>query len=128
VIGDAKLNPDKPRIKEPHHSFAVSAAQFKGRDLIMTRTGLIAGAVALSVSLGSPVVAQNANQMLKGTAIGAGGGALAGALIPGMSVGTGALVGGVGGAAYTALKKNRHYYRDSRGRRYYVKNGTRRYR
>lgn len=95
----------------------------------MKRTGLIAGTVALSMGLGAPVYAQNANQMLKGTAIGAGAGALAGAIIPGMSVGTGALVGGAGGAAYTALKKNKKYYRDSRGRRYTLnKNGYRVYR
>ena len=95
----------------------------------MKRTGLIAGVVALSVGLGSPVYAQSAGQMLKGTAIGAGGGALLGAVVPGMSVGTGALVGAAGGAAYTALKKNKRYYRDSRGRRYYVnKNGYRVYR
>jgi hypothetical protein len=120
---------DEPQIKEPSFFFAVQLERIsQRREVIMTRTGLIAGAVALSVSIGAPVAAQNANQMLKGTAIGAGGGALAGALIPGMSVGTGALVGAAGGAAYTALKKNRHYYRDSRGRRYYVsKNGYRVY-
>ena len=43
----------------------------------MKRFTLIAGAVALSVGLTSPVAAQSAGQMLKGTAIGAGGGALA---------------------------------------------------
>jgi len=82
--------------------------------------GLITGAVALSMGLTAPVAAQSANQMLKGTAIGAGGGALAGAILPGVSTGNGALIGAVGGAAYTALKKNHHYYRDSRGRKYYV--------
>lgn len=86
----------------------------------MKRTGLIAGAVALSVGLGSPLYAQSAGQMLRGTAIGAGGGALVGAVVPGVSVGTGALVGAAGGAAYTALKKRNHYYRDNRGRRYYT--------
>jgi hypothetical protein len=39
-----------------------------------------------------------------------------------VSAGDGALLGAAGGAAYTALKKNRHYYRDSRGRRYYIDN------
>lgn len=86
----------------------------------MKRTGLIAGLVALSVGLGSPVYAQSAGQMLKGTAIGAGGGALVGAIVPGISTGNGALIGAAGGAAYTALKKRNHYYRDNRGRRYYV--------
>lgn len=86
----------------------------------MKHSGLIAGAVALAIGLGSPVYAQSAGQMLKGTAIGAGGGALVGAIVPGVSTGTGALVGAAGGAAYTALKKRHHSYRDSRGRRYYV--------
>jgi hypothetical protein len=87
---------------------------------VMKSKGLIAGAVALSVGLATPVYAQSAGQMLKGTAIGAGGGALAGAILPGVSTGNGALIGAAGGAAYTALKKNHHYYRDGRGRKYYV--------
>lgn len=92
------------------------------------RNRLIAAAAALAVGLTAPAAAQNASQMLKGTAIGAGGGALLGAVVPGVSTGNGALIGAAGGAAYTALKKNRHYYRDSRGRRYYItKSGNRRY-
>ena len=95
----------------------------------MKRSGIIGGIVALSVGLSSPVYAQSAGQMLKGTAIGAGGGALLGAVIPGVSTGNGALIGAAGGAAYTALKKNKKYYRDNRGRRYYLnKNGYRVYR
>ena len=86
----------------------------------MKRNGLIVSAVALSVGLASPVMAQSAGKLLKGTAIGAGGGALVGAVVPGVSVGTGALIGGAGGAAYTALKKNHHYYHDKHGRRYYL--------
>jgi len=39
----------------------------------MKRNSLIAGAVALSVGLTSPVAAQSAGQMVKGTAIGAAG-------------------------------------------------------
>lgn len=84
------------------------------------RQAIIAGALALSVAIASPVAAQSSGQLLKGGAIGAGAGALAGAIIPGVSVGNGALIGGAGGLAYTALKKNHHYYRDNRGRRYYV--------
>ena len=95
----------------------------------MKRKGIIGGIVALSVGLTSPVYAQSAGQMLKGTAIGAGGGALLGAVIPGVSTGNGALIGAAGGAAYTALKKNKRYYRDSKGRRYYLnKSGYRVYR
>lgn len=86
----------------------------------MTRKGIIASAVGLSLGMTAPAYAQSAGQMLKGTAIGAGGGALVGAIVPGVSTGTGALIGAAGGAAYTALKKNKHYYRDSRGRRYYL--------
>jgi hypothetical protein len=94
----------------------------------MTRKSLIAGVTALSVTFATPVFAQSAGEMLKGTAIGAGGGALVGAIVPGVSTGNGALIGAAGGAAYTALKKNRKYYRDSRGRKYYLdKNGYRRY-
>jgi hypothetical protein len=97
--------------------------------VFMNRKSIIAGLTALAVGLASPVYAQSAEQMLKGTAIGAGGGALAGAILPGVSTGNGALIGAAGGAAYTALKKNKKYYRDSRGRKYYLdKNGRRRYR
>jgi hypothetical protein len=94
----------------------------------MNRKSLIAGVTALSVTFATPVFAQSAGEMLKGTAIGAGGGALVGAVVPGVSTGNGALIGAAGGAAYTALKKNRKYYRDNRGRKYYLdKNGYRRY-
>ena len=92
------------------------------------RNAIIAGALALSIGIASPIAAQNSGQLLKGGAIGAGAGALAGAIIPGVSVGDGALIGGAGGLAYTALKKDRHYYRDNRGRRYYLnKRGNRVY-
>lgn len=53
-------------------------------------------------------------QILGGTALGAGAGALAGAVIPGLSVGEGALVGGgVGlvGGGINANKKWKKYYR-----------------
>lgn len=91
--------------------------------------GFLAVLAAASIGLAGPASAQSAGQILKGTAIGAGGGALAGAVLPGVSTGDGALIGAAGGAAYTALKKNKRYYRDSRGRRYYVdRQGRRRYR
>ncbi len=95
----------------------------------MTRKGIIAGAISLSLGLTAPAYAQSAGQMLKGTAIGAGGGALLGAVVPGVSTGTGALVGAAAGAGYTALKKNKRYYRDRQGRSYYLnRNGQRVYR
>ncbi len=90
------------------------------------RQRLIAGVVALSVGISAPVAAQSSGQLLKGGAIGAGAGALAGAIIPGVSVGTGALIGGAGGLAYTAIRKHRDYDRDDRERGYFVgKNGPR---
>lgn len=95
----------------------------------MKRISLVAAAAVLSIGLAAPVSAQSAGQVLKGTAIGAGGGALAGAIIPGVSTGDGALIGAAGGAAYTALTKNKRYYRDNSGRRYYLdKRGRRVYR
>lgn len=84
------------------------------------RGASIAGVVALSVGIASPAAAQSSGQLLKGGAVGAGAGALAGAIIPGVSVGTGALIGGAGGLAYTAIKKHDYYYRDDRSHRYYI--------
>ncbi|MDB5662478.1 MAG: hypothetical protein JWM38_197 [Sphingomonas bacterium] len=95
----------------------------------MKKMALFAAVAAFTVAGAAPSYAQNANQILRGTAIGAGGGAIAGAVIPGLSVGEGALVGAAGGAAITALtKNNRKYYRDRRGNRYYIRNGRRTYR
>jgi hypothetical protein len=89
----------------------------------------VAGAAAMALGLASPVYAQSAGQLLKGGAIGGAGGAVAGAVIPGLSVGNGALIGAAGGAAVTALTKNKRSYRDSRGRRYSLdKRGRRTYR
>lgn len=92
----------------------------------MKKFTLIVASVALS--LGGPAYAQSGKQVLKGTAIGAGGGALVGAVVPGVSVGTGALVGAGAGALVTVIKhknKKRHY-RDSRGRKYYLNSRGRR--
>jgi hypothetical protein len=94
----------------------------------MKKIGLISGLTALSVAFAAPVYAQNTNQVLRGGAIGGAGGAVAGALIPGLSTGEGALLGAGAGVAVTALTKNKKYYTDNRGRRYYVdKHGRRRY-
>jgi hypothetical protein len=94
----------------------------------MKHMALIAAAATMSLGAAIPAEAQNTNQVLRGTAIGGAGGAVAGALIPGLGVGEGAAIGAVGGAAVTALTKNRKYYRDARGNRYYIKNGRRVYR
>ena len=91
---------------------------------------MMAGALAM---LTTPAFAGDGKDILKGAAIGAGGGAVAGAIIPGLGVGEGALIGGAGGAVVGALdkdkKKHRRWYRDSRGNSYYVnKHGHRVYR
>jgi hypothetical protein len=88
----------------------------------------IAATVALSVAGAAPVYAQSAGHILRGAGIGAAGGAVAGAVIPGLSVGEGALIGGAGGAVVNALDKKHRYYRDSHGRKYWVdKHGRRHY-
>lgn len=88
------------------------------------------GIAAMALGFAAPSHAQSAGELLKGTAIGGAGGAVAGAVIPGLSTGNGALIGAAGGAAVTALtKNNRRYYRDNRGRRYSLdRRGRRTYR
>jgi hypothetical protein len=94
----------------------------------MKTNKFIAAAVALSVAGSAPAFAQSAGELAKGALIGGAGGAVAGAIIPGISTGNGALIGAAGGAAYTALKKNHRWYRDSQGRKYWVdKYGRRHY-
>ncbi|MFP5453905.1 hypothetical protein [Rhizorhabdus sp.] len=95
----------------------------------MKMVKIIAAAAALSVvGAGAPAYAQSAEHILRGAGIGAAGGVVAGAVIPGLSVGEGALIGGAGGALLNTLNKERRYYRDSYGRKYYIdKNGRRRY-
>lgn len=89
--------------------------------------GLLAG-VALAFS--APAQAGDLGDIAKGAAIGGAGGAVAGAIIPGLSTTDGLLVGAAGGAVVGALDKDgRRWYRDSRGRKYYVdKRGRRHYR
>lgn len=95
----------------------------------MLQKAMIAGALA---ALATPAFAGDAKDILKGGAIGAGGGAVAGAIIPGLGVGEGALIGGAGGAVIGALdkdKKHRRWHRDGRGNSYYInKHGRRVYR
>ena len=94
----------------------------------MKKIGLISGLAAASMAFAVPAYAQSAGQLLKGGAIGGAGGAVAGAVIPGLSTGEGALLGAGAGVAVTALSKNKKYYRDSRGRKYSIdKRGNRRY-
>jgi len=95
----------------------------------MKKNLIIATAVALSVvGSSAPALAQSSGHILRGAGIGAAGGAVAGAVIPGLGVGEGALIGGAGGALLNALDKKHRYYRDSYGRKYYVdKRGRRHY-
>jgi uncharacterized membrane protein len=76
--------------------------------------------VALGLSA-TPVLAQSAGRILGGAGIGAAGGAVAGAVIPGLSVGEGAAIGAVGGATIRALDKHHHrHYRSRGGHRYWI--------
>jgi len=49
---------------------------------------------------------------------------IAGAIIPGLSMGNGALIGAAAGGLYNTLHHDRHYYR-YRHSRYYYHNGHR---
>jgi len=104
----------------------LSAVSFK--EEIMSKLVWTA-VVALGLS-STPVMAQSAGRILGGAGIGAAGGAVAGAVIPGLSVGEGAAIGAVGGAAIRALdKKHRHrHYRSRHGGRYWIdRHGRRHY-
>lgn len=85
--------------------------------------------VAGVMFLSTPALAGDAGDILKGGAIGAAGGAVVGAVVPGLSTGEGALIGAAGGAVVGALDKDgRRWYRDERGHRYWVdKKGRRHY-
>jgi hypothetical protein len=89
-------------------------------------------AVPALMAISAPAMAGDGKDIVKGAAIGAGGGAVAGAIIPGLGVGEGALIGGAGGAVVGALDKDgkhRRWHRDQYGRQYYVnKRGHRVYR
>lgn len=79
---------------------------------------VLGSAALLSLGFAAPASAQSASHILRGAGIGAAGGVIAGAVIPGLSVGEGALIGGAGGALYnTLINKNRRTYRS---RSYYA--------
>ena len=89
---------------------------------------IITAAVALTMMASGAAYAQSSGHILRGAGIGAAGGAVAGAVIPGLSVGEGALIGGAGGAIINSLDGKHRYYRDSYGRKYYTdKHGIRHY-
>lgn len=87
------------------------------------------GGVALVVStLAAPAQAGDLKDAGKGALIGGAGGAVVGAVVPGLSTGEGALIGAAGGAVVGAVSKNKKYYRDQYGRKYYIgKDGRRHY-
>jgi len=79
---------------------------------------LLIAAGAASIALAAPASAQSAGHILRGAGIGAAGGALVGAVVPGLSVGNGALVGAAAGGLYNTLHHSHHYYRHNRYRYY----------
>lgn len=90
----------------------------------------LAVALAAVVALGG-CAHETSRDTLRGAGIGAVGGAVAGALIPGLGVVEGAAIGVAGGAVVGAATSdgNRKWHRDRRGRDYYIdNNGHRIYR
>jgi len=83
------------------------------------KTMLIAAGAASLAFAAAPASAQSAGHILRGAAIGAGGGALLGAVVPGLSVGNGALIGAAAGGLYNTLHHSHHYYRYRHSRYYY---------
>jgi len=78
---------------------------------------LLLAAGAASIALAAPASAQSAGHILRGAGIGAAGGAIVGAVVPGLSVGNGALIGAAAGGLYNTLHHDHHrYYRHSRYR------------
>lgn len=93
----------------------------------MKRILLIAALGAASVTAAG---CSSDNKVLRGAGIGAAGGAVVGAVVPGIDPVTGAAIGAAGGAVVGALDKDgRRWYRDRDGREYWIdKDGDRRYR
>ena len=84
----------------------------------MRSMGLVGALALVTATVSAPAEAQSAKHILRGAGIGAAGGVIAGALIPGLSIGTGALVGAAGGALINTLDKGHHGYRHSHYRRH----------
>ena len=85
----------------------------------MKRVLILAGVTVLATGgITTEASAQSAHHILRGAGIGAAGGVIAGALIPGLGIGTGALVGAAGGALYNTLDKGHHHYYHHRAYRY----------
>jgi len=81
------------------------------------KTLLIAAGAASMALTAVPASAQSAHHILRGAGIGAAGGLLAGAVVPGLSMGNGALIGAAAGGLFNTLHHgHRHYYRHNRYR------------
>jgi len=96
----------------------------------MRNTLLLTAGLLAAVSVGG-CSRETTRDGLRGAGIGAVGGAVAGALVPGVGVVEGAAIGAAGGAAVGAVTSDgeRRWHRDSRGREYYIdRNGNRVYR
>lgn len=99
------------------------------------QTKLLSGGaiLAAAIAFAAPAHAGDGKDILRGAAIGAGGGLVAGAVLPGVSTTDGALVGagigGIIGATSNNDGRHRRWHRDNRGRSYYVdRRGRRQYR
>jgi len=79
----------------------------------MNKFFVLSSAALLSIGAAAPASAQSAGHILRGAGVGAAGGVLAGAVIPGLGVGEGALIGAAGGGLYNTLinKEKRRTYR-----------------
>lgn len=95
----------------------------------MKRTwSALGGSAVAAMLLAAPAQAGDLKDIGKGAVIGGAGGAVVGAVVPGISTGEGALIGAAGGAVIGGVSKNRKYYRDRNGNKYYVgKDGRRHY-
>lgn len=85
---------------------------------------LVSAAVASSLALGGCATTPATDHEVAGTAtgavIGAGAGAIAGSVLPGIGTATGAVAGAVLGGVAGAIISGHQYYRDTRGYCYFV--------
>lgn len=85
--------------------------------------------VVVTSGLVSACASGRQNEIVKDTLLGAGGGAIVGAVVPGVSIGTGAAIGAAGGAIVGVLKdkKGHTIYSDERGNKYWLDGEGRRH-
>jgi len=104
---------DREPRREPRLYWPVARVNIDQGANVVRKLLILAGAAALSMGATVPASAQSAGHILRGTGIGAAGGVLAGAIIPGLSVGEGALIGAAAGTLHNTLidKGHRRTYR-----------------